>query len=88
MGENGWEKAVVDRIVDGVHAVLLVGEDEREHIVPAALLPPGVAPGTWLKVRFDEGNLAEAVIDEEETRRARERISGKLRRLRERGRRL
>ncbi len=88
MDEKGWEKAVLDRIVDGAHAVLLVGEEEREHVVPAALLPAEVTPGTWLKVRFEEENLVEAAIDGEETRRARERISEKLNRLRARGRRL
>lgn len=83
-----WEKAILDRIVDGVHAVLLVGEEEREHVTPLAQLPSGVAPGTWLKLRIVDGSLVEAEIDEEETERARERIAEKLNRLRGRGRRL
>lgn len=36
------EQAVIDRIEDGQHAVLLVGEEEREQIVPVAALPPRV----------------------------------------------
>lgn len=88
MRECGWEKAVLDRIVDKVHAVLLVGEEERELVVPAALLPPGATPGTWIRVRFDGENLAEAVVDEEETTKAWQRIAEKLSRLRARGRRL
>lgn len=83
-----WEKAVLDRVVDGAHAVLLVGEEEREHVVPLTLFPSGATPGTWLKVRIIDGNVVEAHIDEEETARARKRIAEKLNRLRERKRRL
>jgi hypothetical protein len=42
--------AVVDRIVDG-QAVLLVGEEETELVVPAGALPDGVGEGDWVLVR-------------------------------------
>lgn len=83
-----WQKAVLDRIVDGLHAVLLVGEEEWEHVLPASQLPLEAKEGTWLRVRFVDGNLVEVQIDLEETGRARERLLEKLNRLRERGRRL
>jgi len=80
------EKAVVERIVDGEHAVLHMGDDEVERIVPVSSLPDGAEEGTWLMVRFSDGELTEARIDTEETRSRRERISRKMDRLRRRGR--
>lgn len=44
--------AVVDRIEDGLHAVLLVGPDEVELVVDVTLLPEGTAEGDWLRVGF------------------------------------
>lgn len=82
------QSAVVDRIVDGVHVVLLVGPEEEERVVPKSSLPEGVAEGTWLKVRFEGDELVWAVIDEEATQVARERMAAKMERLRRRGRRL
>jgi len=41
-------RAVVDRIEDGLHAVLLVGPDEVELVVDATLLPEGATEGDWL----------------------------------------
>ncbi|MEX0761014.1 MAG: DUF3006 domain-containing protein [Dehalococcoidia bacterium] len=82
------EQAVIDRFVDDAQAVLLVGEQEIEHIVPVTALPPGAQPGTWLNVRFDGDTLVEAVVDEVETERVRERLSEKMNRLRSRGRRV
>ncbi len=81
------EKAVVDRIVDNQHAVLLVGEEEVEHIVPVNLLPDGTGPGMWLHVQFEDDVLVDAVVDVEETEQVKKRIEEKLARLRRRGRR-
>jgi hypothetical protein len=81
------EKAVVDRIVDSQYAVLLVGEDEVEHVVPVSSLPDGTQPGTWLQVQFEDDVLLNATIDVEETEQVRKRIEEKLARLRRRGRR-
>lgn len=77
------EKAVVDRIVDGHTAVLLVGEDEREVLVPVEALPEGVGEGAWLRVIGDPPRFE---WDPDETARARERIARKLELLRRRGR--
>lgn len=78
-------KAVVDRIVDGQTAVLLVGDDEREMPVPVATLPAGAGEGSWLLFHPLDGSLE---LDEEETARRRAAIQDKLSRLRRRGRRL
>lgn len=79
-------RAVVDRIVDGAHAVLLVGENEVEHIVPVDLLPAEAEEGTWLTVYFDGDQLVRAEIDASMTQAVRERIATKLDKLRARGR--
>lgn len=78
--------AVVDRIVDGEHVVLLVGPTERERIVPRSLLPPDVREGVWLRLTCDGDRLVHAVIDTERTAAARERIAAKMELLRRRGR--
>lgn len=82
-----WQKAVVDRIVDCQHAVLLVGDDEAEHLVPVSGLPEGAIEGTWLKVRFLDRSLVEVTIDRTATEQARQRIRSNLEELRKRGRR-
>jgi predicted O-methyltransferase YrrM len=80
------EKAVVDRIVDGQHAVLLVGEDEIEHVVPVEQLPEEAAEGAWLQVAFEGDRLVEVTLDVEETERTRQRIDDKMAQLRGRPR--
>jgi len=79
-------KAVVDRIVDKRHAVLLVGENEVEKIVHVDKLPPGAGEGTWLRVEFEGDELVVAEVDAEETARVKARITAKMERLRQRGR--
>lgn len=76
--------AVVDRIVDGRHAVLIAGDDE--YIVPASQLPDGAGQGSWLQVRFGPGGIVAATVDDEETGRRRARIAEKMERLRSRDR--
>lgn len=80
------QSAVVDRIVDGTHVVLLVGPDEVERIIPRRELPVAVREGTWLKVRFRGECLVEAVIDTEAAEAAARRITAKMDLLRQRGR--
>jgi hypothetical protein len=82
------ERAVIDRIEDGRYAVLLVGDIEREHVLPLSSFPFSVRPGLWLKVQFDNDVLVSAVADETYTKEVEERVSDKLKQLRKRGRRL
>ncbi len=74
------ERAVVDRIEDGM-AVLLVGEKERELVVPLRDLPKGTEPGIWLKVTIEGGKVKQAQVDSETTRQRRARIQEKMGRL-------
>jgi hypothetical protein len=82
------EQAVIDRIEDDRLAVLLVGQDERELLVPLDRLPAGARAGNWLRVQLDQDRLIDAELDEAQTRAAAERIQDKLALLRQRGRRL
>jgi len=81
------EKAVIDRIVDGKTAVILVGEDERQHHYPADKLPEGTREGTWLRVRVESGEIVSMEVDQEETDTVRRRIQEKMDKLRARDRR-
>lgn len=78
--------AVVDRIVDGEHVVLLIEPSEREWIVPRSLLPDDVREGVWLRITCEGDRLVRVVIDNERTDAARQRIEAKLALLRQRGR--
>jgi len=46
------DAAVVDRIEDGTHAVLLVGPGEVELVLDVATLPSGTREGDWLRITF------------------------------------
>ena len=74
-------QAVVDRFEED-RAVLLVGEEEEQLVVPRAQLPAGVKEGDWLRAHIQGDVLLSATIDDEETARARSRIADKLERLR------
>ena len=80
------EKAVIDRIVDGRTAVILVGDDEREHHYPVDKLPADSREGTWLRVQVAGGQIVSLEVDQEETDIVRRRIQEKMDKLRQRGR--
>lgn len=88
MHGDAKERAVVDRVVDGKHAVLLVGTDEVERIVDVSALPAGVGEGAWLRVRFAGEDLVFAAVDEEGQGAAEKRVASKMDLLRRRGSRL
>lgn len=72
------QKAVIDRIEDGKHAVLLIGEDETERVLPVENLPEGVREGVWL-ILHEDGSI---VIDEAGTTQVKSRIQEKMALLR------
>ena len=74
-------KVVVDRF-EGEFAVLIVGEDEQYINVLRKLLPEQSKEGSWLQVEIQNGEVVSAVMDEEETANAQQRIAEKLARLR------
>lgn len=74
-------KAVIDRF-EGEFAVLIVGEDEQHINVLRKLLPKQAREGSWLQVEIQNREVRSALIDEEETAKAEQRIAEKLARLR------
>lgn len=80
------QKAVVDRIEDGTHAVLLVGEAEVERVIPVEHLPVGAQPGSWLRIHVEEDKITQIVLDTEGTEAAQARIESKMDVLRQRKR--
>ncbi|ERN52811.1 DUF3006 domain-containing protein [Alkalihalophilus marmarensis] len=79
------KKAVLDRIVDGEHAVLLVGDKEEEKIISVSQLPKEAREGAWLKITLTESNeVSVVVLDVDETNIARSRISSKMELLKKR----
>ena len=81
-----FEKAVIDRIVDGQTAVIIVGAGETQHHYPADKLPEGAKEGSWLKVQIESGEITSVEINNQETDLVRKRIQSKMERLRARGR--
>jgi predicted methyltransferase MtxX (methanogen marker protein 4) len=81
------EKAVIDRIVDGRYAVLLIGDAEEEKVILAENLPSGAVPGTWLRAQFRGGELLQSSIDADETETVKVRVATKMELLRQRKRR-
>jgi hypothetical protein len=79
------EKAVIDRIIDGNTAVILVGDDERKLHYPADKLPAGTEEGFWLRVQVESGEIISLEVDREETEIVRGRIQKKIDALRKRG---
>lgn len=79
-------QAVLDRVEDGVHAVLLVGEEERELIVPAEVLPNEARDGSWLRVTLAGDEVVRIVVDPEATAAVRARVRAKVARMRARNR--
>lgn len=75
-------KAVIDRIVDDNHAVLLVGVTEKEFILPVVRLPFGSSEGTWLKVEITDTEITDLEFDDIETNKTKNRIDYKLALLR------
>ena len=76
--------AVVDRIVDGEHAVLLLeadGEVIDERTVPAGELPADATEGCVLWVTVDDGQVIELEHRPAETDRRRESVEERLDRL-------
>lgn len=81
--------AVLDRIEDAQHAVLLVGDPpEYEFVVSIQRLPEGARAGHWLRVTIDSDQLVSATIDEQATEAAKRRVGSKMEQLQRRSRRL
>ena len=80
-------KAVIDRIVDGEIAVLLVNSEQRQLEYAAHRLPEQAREGTWLQLTLDGDQILSVVVDVQETESATQRIRDKMELLRQRQRR-
>ena len=74
-------KTVIDRF-EGDQAVLLLKDGQDQLVTPRKVLPNGAKEGDWLQIEIKNGEVVSAVIDEEETARAKQRIAVKLAKLR------
>jgi hypothetical protein len=74
-------KAVIDRFEGDLAVLILEGSQERLNVA-RELLPKKSREGSWLQVEMEDGEVRKAVIDEEQTARAKKRIEEKLERLR------
>ncbi|WP_161568192.1 DUF3006 domain-containing protein [Anaerobacillus alkaliphilus] len=77
-------KGVIDRIVDGKWAVLLVGDEEKEYNVPLVSLPSNAKQGSIVQLELENEEITKIVILEDETTSEHERINDKLNVLRSR----
>ena len=74
-------KAVIDRFEGDLAVLILEGSQERLNVA-RELLPKKSREGNWLQVEMEDGEVRKAVIDEQQTARAKKRIEEKLERLR------
>lgn len=81
------QSAVIDRIVDGTTAVLLIGDAEEKFSCSLDLLPLGSKEGSWLVVVLSQGELVEAHLDEEKTENMLQEVQDKRAKLLKRTRR-
>ncbi|PIB54588.1 DUF3006 domain-containing protein, partial [Pseudomonas sp. 2822-17] len=81
-------QAVIDRIVEGKHAVVLIGEDEVEKIVPIELISDNVNEGDWIEIKIDnDGNIISIEQDTQSTKGTKQRVKNKMELLRKRSKR-
>jgi hypothetical protein len=57
-------KGILDRIEDGMHAVILLEEQGREIIVPVSRLPPGSQVHSWFAITMEEEEIIAIELDE------------------------
>lgn len=77
------DRAVIDRIVDGITAVLLVGTDERELAVPIEALPTGARERDWVVIDPAADPVQVLAVDPELTEQRSRQVLTQLERIRE-----
>jgi hypothetical protein len=78
------DRAVVDRIVDGTTAVLLVGPTEDELLVTACSLPENAEEGSWVFLDLDADPPTIIEVDHELTEARSSELESRMDQLRER----
>ncbi len=77
ISDKQWVSAVIDRIVDGMTAVLLLEDQEGELLVPIEDIPPGSVDGQWLLLEMEDGLVVGVTFDEQKTQEVKERVGKK-----------
>ena len=75
-------RAVIGRIVDAATAVLLVGPDETELLLPADELPAAAREGVWVILDLDSDPVAVLAVDTDLTEQRARRIAEQMERIR------
>jgi hypothetical protein len=78
------DRGVVDRIVDGHTAVVLVGPEEDELHVPVDALPAGAEPSSWVVLDLEVEPPAITAVDHDRTEARARDVEDRLARVRER----
>ncbi|MDQ0429789.1 hypothetical protein QOZ98_002617 [Planomicrobium stackebrandtii] len=74
-------KGILDRIEDGIHAVILVEDEGLELVLPANCLPEGSRIYSWFTIDAENGQLA-VTLDEETSLMKKRRAEELMARLR------
>ncbi len=77
------KKAVIENMFED-KVVLLVGEEEEEKAISNKLLPKEAKIGDWVNLTIKDNEIVEVIVDQEETKKVKDRIREKLEKLRNR----
>ena len=83
MSSNALRTGILEKIAEG-WAVILLDPDERELALDAEAIPAGISPGDAVLIEMDEDRVVAVRRDADRTARRRQRIRGKMDRLRQR----
>ncbi|RKD24575.1 hypothetical protein BEP19_09365 [Ammoniphilus oxalaticus] len=77
------KEAVVDRIVDGKHLVLLIGDEEKECVVPLSKMTEQLKEGDWVTLSFDANDeIVDITSNPAKTSQKQDSIQAKMAKLR------
>ncbi len=80
-GTGRTVSGVLDRVEDNGQAVILIGELEKELVMPNKKLPPGSHENSWFQIKMLQGKFEVTSVDAEKTRREKEKSKILLDRL-------
>ncbi|MDQ0352216.1 hypothetical protein J2R98_002050 [Alkalibacillus filiformis] len=75
-------QGVLDEIVDGQTAVILVETTKQTFHLPVSQLPEESQEGIWYDIRVESDQIVELTINEEKTKQQKDGIRNRLNRLR------
>ncbi len=71
-------KGVIDRIIEGKWAVILIGEEEIEDRIRLEMLPTNVKEGSVVQIKIENGSICALKLLEAETTAQLTRIQEKM----------